>query len=172
MVAAPLMNTSRPSKSRSPQDETTDAATEDVAANAVPAEVHQIVTSALAASDLYFTAARQRAEAGSARHAANMLSQTAVDTSASAVQGAHSMTTTIRHVLSEAERITMLRTGELAVATAEHENLQAAAQQIDQAAAARRNPVLAIEDAFPAIVDDGTIPAATTAQAFHALLTM
>lgn len=77
------------------------------------------------------------------------------------------MTTTIRHVLSEAERITMLRTGELVVATAEHENLQAATQQNDHAAAAMRNPALAIEDAFPAIVADGTIPTATTAQAFH-----
>lgn len=39
-------------------DDATAAATEAAAADAVPAEVHQIMTSALAASELYFTAAR------------------------------------------------------------------------------------------------------------------
>ena len=46
--------------------------------------------------------------------------------------------------------------------------MQAAALQTTQEDATRRRPApLAIEDAFPADVVDGTIPAASNAQALH-----
>lgn len=149
-------------------DATTAAATGAAAATAVPAEVHQIETAAIVAGDLYFAAVCQRAEAAAAGRQASWLSHAAVDTSAMAVQAAHTMTATMRHALSDTERVTILRTGELAAAAADQEIMQAAAQQNAQAAAVRRNPALAIEDAFLAEVGDGTFLTAATAQARHA----
>ena len=97
-----------------------------------------------------------------------MLSQTAVDASATSVLAANSFTTAARQIVSEAERLAALRTDEFAVAAEAHANLHVATQQIEQAAVDRQDPVLANANAFPAIIHDDTIPAATTDQAFQA----
>ena len=143
------------------------ATTDNVAADTVPADLHQLAPTVLSAGLQNLEATRLREEAEATRQRANQVSQAVVDASASAVLAANAVTTAAQQLVAESARLAALRTAEFAIAAEAHANLHAATQSIEQAASERQDTASASAHVFPAIVQDDAVPAATADQAFQ-----
>ena len=133
-----------------------------------PTVVYDLEAAAILSDHLHNAAQARRAEAEEARRQAAAQSQAPVKATATVPQAAHANAVTLADATPRAEAIAVLRPQELEATASNHGAMQAAALQTAQEDAARHRPgPLAIEDAFPADVVDGTIPDATNAQALH-----